>query len=612
MIIGVGCTRQPAAQNQIAIVELVAPVTPTATVTPPRAIDEHELVLAKNEFLRRVTAQYPDLVTGELAIETGTHQTAVNDVDANDAETFAVSVSSDKTARVWGLDSGQPLATLRFPREDGRGKLYAVAISPRDTQVAVGGNGGNVVLYDSSTWQVSRQIELNHRTIHQLRFSQDGRRLAVGLHRPHGFVVYETASYTPVFEAKDIDGDVYGLAFDAKGRLAAAAWDGTVRLYSDTYRLLAKREFKERPYRIALDQSNKHLVVGFIDRPVVRELALPTLRTERELQPQRANGCSLATVASTGKDNEIFASGTCQIYGENPIQRFASDSTRLPHWFLPRNTPERLLALKSRQLLLASQDPLVALFDETGAVRWSHGSTTPTFGVSYAAAFEASASGAIAAFNWGGEDPARVVFDLERLTTLDSSQPRALSHALTESPIVRVDHWLNSTDPSVDGRRLDTERFEICRALSIAESGHFLLGCEWGVHLFDTQGKRIWRHNAAGSTRGAYLTADGRVAVVALNNGTLSWLDGATGRVLVTVAFSGENHDWVAWTPEGFYSGTPHGEQMLGFSLIQRDASVAYLPLERFADLMHRPDVLRQALRKAQAPSDASPGPRGP
>lgn len=606
MIIGVACSHLPAAQNQATIVELAAPVAPTATAAPPSAIDEKQLVSAKNEFLRRVTEQYPGLVTSELAIETGTHQTAVNDVDANDAETFAVSVSSDRTARVWALDSGQPLATLRFPREDGRGKLYAVSISPRGTQVAVGGNGGNVVLYDSSTWQFSRQIELNQRAVHQLRFSPDGKRLAVGLHRPHGFVVYQTAGGAPVFEADDIDGDVYGLAFDAKGRLAVAAWDGTVRLYSDTYRLLAKREFKERPYRIALDQSNEHLVVGFVDRPVVRELALPTLRTERELQPKNAQGCSLATVAS---GSEVFASGTCQVDGENPILRFASDSKRLPHWFLHRNTPERLLALKSGQLLLGSQDPLVALFDETGEVLWSHGSTAPTFGASYAAAFAASETGAIAAFNWGGEDPARIVFDLDQLATLDSSRPPPLLHAVTESPRVRVEHWLNATDPSVDGRRLDTERFETCRALSIAESGHFLLGCEWGVYLFDAQGNRIWRHNPAGPTRGAFLTADGRVAVVAFNNGTLGWLDGATGSVLVTVAFSGENHDWVAWTPEAFYSGTPHGEQLLGLSLLQRDASVAYLPLERFAGLMRRPDVLKQALRKAHAPGEASARP---
>jgi len=270
---------------------------------------------------------------------------------------------------------------------------------------------------------------------------------------------------------------------------------------------------------------------------------------------------------------------------------------------LHRNTPEGLFALKSGRTLLASQDPLIALFEKDGAVRWFHVSTTPTFGRSSEDTFEAARDGSVAAFDWGRGDPLRVVFDLAELSVRANTRPAPLVHAVTTSPRVTVDNWLGTSEPSVDGQRLDIERFEISRALSIAEDGRFLLGCEWSVYLYDAEGKRLWRHVTTGSARAAYLTPDARVAIVAFDNGMLRWLDGATGRELVTVAFNAPTHEWVAWTPEGFYSGTPLGEQLLGITVLHPNGSSDFEPLERFAALMRRPDIVKNALRRTSSPA---------
>src|SRR5688500_2586093 len=55
-------------------------------------------------------------------------------------ERFLVTASADKSARVWDLANGKLLSILRPPiGHDREGELYAVAISPDGSTIAVGG-----------------------------------------------------------------------------------------------------------------------------------------------------------------------------------------------------------------------------------------------------------------------------------------------------------------------------------------------------------------------------------------------------------------------------------------------------------------------------------------
>jgi WD40 repeat protein len=75
-----------------------------------------------------------------LRIETGMHSAPIYRVAVDRAGRFLVTVSADKTARVWELASGRLMRILRVPIEDGdTGKLYAAAISPDGNTIAVSG-----------------------------------------------------------------------------------------------------------------------------------------------------------------------------------------------------------------------------------------------------------------------------------------------------------------------------------------------------------------------------------------------------------------------------------------------------------------------------------------
>src|SRR5919202_1619653 len=80
-----------------------------------------------------------------LRIETGMHGAGITALAVTPDGTALVTVSDDKTARVWSLEDAHLAATLRGPIGEGpEGALYAVALSPSGKTVAVGGYTGIV------------------------------------------------------------------------------------------------------------------------------------------------------------------------------------------------------------------------------------------------------------------------------------------------------------------------------------------------------------------------------------------------------------------------------------------------------------------------------------
>ncbi|MBI3707393.1 MAG: hypothetical protein HY246_06915, partial [Proteobacteria bacterium] len=72
-----------------------------------------------------------------LRIETGMHAAAINKLALSEANGQLVTVSDDKTARLWSLADGRLLDTLRVPIAPGaEGSLYAVALPPSGRSIA--------------------------------------------------------------------------------------------------------------------------------------------------------------------------------------------------------------------------------------------------------------------------------------------------------------------------------------------------------------------------------------------------------------------------------------------------------------------------------------------
>jgi WD40 repeat protein len=116
-----------------------------------------------------------------LRIETGMHTDVVRRIAIDDAEHYLVTASDDKTARVWDLRTGALLKVLRPPQGDGDdGKLYAVAISPDGSVVAVSGFGfgmqsRSIYIFDRASGKLAKHIDgLPVAPVLHLAYSADG------------------------------------------------------------------------------------------------------------------------------------------------------------------------------------------------------------------------------------------------------------------------------------------------------------------------------------------------------------------------------------------------------------------------------------------------------
>lgn len=533
---------------------------------------------------------------GEVAPDSGMHDAPVADADVDAAETMLVTGAPDKTARVWALKTGRPLAVLRLPREGQDGKISAVAVSPDGRSIAVGGWDGIVYIFRAGDWRLLGTVNGHWSSIMSMRYSRDGARLAIGLWSHGGLRVLETESYREIFADRDYAADCVGLAFDGEGRLAVASWDGAVRLYSRDLALMAKRDVGPRPHRVAFDPDGRLLAVGIIGRPAVSLLATPHLDVVRELSiPRRDPTDGLATVTWSKDGSQVLAGGRYSDAEDwTSIVRWSRDGSRLNDWHLARNTNMGLVALSNGALAVASQDPLVGVLDGRGAIRWSHTAGIADF-KRQVDTMRFSADAGTVQFSWDTTTTARLAFDARHLRFV-SADGRALRAASTSLPGYDIASWRDVTEPTLNGAPLKVAPFEACRSLAIdAPRARFLLGCEWNLYLFDLTGRAIWSRGTA-TARAVNVSEDGRIAVAASTDGTIRWMRTDTGEPFLSLFLFDEGRDWVAWTPDGFFAGSSFGESLLGIHALYGDGSADLIPMVQFAATMRRPDIVSRAL----------------
>jgi len=150
-----------------------------------------------------------------LRIETGMHTAIINRIAVDQQERYLVTASDDKTARVWDLQTGKLLQILRPPIGEGyEGRLFAVAISPDGTTVAVGGftaptnalqksNAVNIYFFNLASGHLTRRISGLPNVITHLAYSLDGLQLAAALGGNNGIRVYRTDDLRETFKDTD-------------------------------------------------------------------------------------------------------------------------------------------------------------------------------------------------------------------------------------------------------------------------------------------------------------------------------------------------------------------------------------------------------------------------
>ncbi|MGO8899143.1 MAG: caspase family protein [Isosphaeraceae bacterium] len=173
-----------------------------------------------------------------LVLDSGGHTAVKNKVLFTRDGKQLISVSRDKTIRVWDVASGMPLRVLRPPIGSMQGgELYTAALTPDGRTLAAGGlawRRGEVPIYliDLATGRILRVLKGHTNSIMSLAFSPDGSRLASGSNDRTSRIWNATSGRCEL--VLEGHGDVVRrVAFAPDGRhLATASYDKTGRIWS--------------------------------------------------------------------------------------------------------------------------------------------------------------------------------------------------------------------------------------------------------------------------------------------------------------------------------------------------------------------------------------------
>ncbi|PWC34041.1 caspase family protein [Azospirillum sp. TSO35-2] len=600
----VGCVHRLRRHAAALLVALVASAVLTVAVAPAA-----RLALAA------------DASTGAfLRIETGGHTARVNRLAADAEGRLIATVSNDKTLRLWARDSGEPLGVLRVPMEVGdEGALYAVALSADGaTAVAAGntgaswGDGVTLYLFDVKAQRLKARLPGQPQVVNDLAFSPDGRFVAGVFGGTAGLRVWDSASFRLVAEDAGYEARASAVAFSPDGRLATASFDGNIRLYDSAFKPKAKRKPADggTPYSVAFSPDGALLAVGYADKTRVDVLGGGDLKPKFSPKTTGITGGSFAAVAwdGAGPNAALVAAGTASTDGKRSVVRRWADGGKGAYGDTPvaRDSVTHLLALHGGGVAFAAADPGWGVIGPTGAALYTRMGDVADFRDLPQGRFALSDDGLVVDFGMeqGGRRPMRFDVLARSLTTAPDALP-GMNRPTAEGPGIAVADWRNSRNPTVNRQPVKLDSGEWARSVTVlGGQRRVLLGGEFSLRLLDSAGAELARAEVPAAVWGVVASADGRVAVAALGDGTLRWYALAGGaRPLEELAALFPHRDgrrWVLWTPEAFFDHSESGgETLVGFHLNDpKKKGSQWVEFKQVYRVFDAPELVRAKLRQ--------------
>ncbi len=556
-----------------------------------------------------------------LQIEAGRHAAFVHALVADPAHGEFWSASEDKTLRRWRLSDGRLLDTLRVPARAGaQGQLYALALSPDGHTLATGGwtcwdieHRACIYLVDRATGALLGRLPDLEEVVASLKFSPDGRFLAVGLMGREGLRVFRLQDRRLVFSDRDYRDKLLELDFTPQGQLLTASLDGFVRLYGADFTLLGRSVAGlagREPFGLSISPSGAEVAIGFNDAPRVTILRADTLAVQRQLIPPAVDRFrQLTRVAWSGDGRTFFATGESSVGSESVIARWRmADGRSLPSLVTATGRIGALVSISAQQLLLGSEQGVLAILSDDGQPRWRLEGAVDNFDARTELRLTADGTG-VGVRRPGNNSGWR--FDVAHLLlTTQSAQEPALRAAVTRQSNLTVTFSAESL--SVNGRALALEPLERVHSYAIDVAGRQVVaGTEWALHALSVEGQKRWAVRTSTTVRQVNVSADGRWVVALLADGTVRWFAASSGAEVLSLFVSRRLTQWVAWTPSGRYASSPLGDELVGWQWAHGfDTWPDYFRAVQFENDLYQPADVTRALRadSAAAKSRSLPG----
>jgi len=567
-----------------------------------------------------------------LVLDAGGHTDLVKKVLFTPDGRKLITVSHDKTIRVWDVANGEPLRVLRPPIGPRlEGMLYAAALSPDGRTLAVGGyppgsgkDGFPIYLVSLSAGRIERLLREHAGVINALAFSPDGRRLASGSH-DNTARIWDLADGRCEQVLQGHTKPIYGVAFSPDGRhLVTASDDKTGRIWSvatgETEAVLRGHDKEVRC--VAWRPDGKVVATGSDDHSI--RLWAPDGSAFRGFDDLKNHVLSLRFSYNS---REILYT-----LGEVP--------------FLPPGAVILDLAEGIERVRFAQHNNSVldGVFSPDGTLAASTGGNhSETYLWRTADAkplhrlvgkgrsnFSAAWSRDGKAIAWGNTNqglalkakcPLERVFLLTELELADAPDEKSLRRAQPARGSLSLESSGRTTVAVKEGdatvATLSVKNpYDMIHCFTLLPGDRAALGTAFRLYLFDARsGKQIREFQGhTGEVWAVAPSPDDRFLLSASHDQTLRIWDLDRSAPVLSLFFAGD--DWIAGTPEGYYAASPGGEQLMGWHVNKGPRAMAsYYPASQFRKSLYRPDVIKRlldagSLDKALADADAASGQR--
>ncbi|MCF6360753.1 MAG: caspase family protein [Cyclobacteriaceae bacterium] len=528
-----------------------------------------------------------------LIIDPQAHAGIVNDLAFTSNGKFLISVSDDKTIRIWDVKNGVLDRTLRTFSGDGtEGAIYALALSPDSKFLAIGGyfETNEIRIIDLERDRDVVLLKGHSNVVTSLDFSNDGLQLASS--DVTGVVRLWNINFsdgnilgTPGKVLEGHAAQVYDASFAPNGnQLVSASYDGSLKLWDLTGSNdpTSMTMHIDKVQSCAFSSDGKWIISGgnkgkvilwdnkgafskymaSINEPI-RDIAV--LGDEVIVSGSKGYRFSLSSSVSNGQLAVPFSATTASAISKTNLVALAGGALgTIIVYDLESNEPIQLFRNSSQKIksIGISNDASIVFGSEKN--EFTNGINLST--LSY-------------------------IWDTKELGEIFSGK-----HEENGYKLLPIDKYTLSTgfsgkiemNPRLDGR---LRSFTIINAETIAVGGDFSL--------------KLYTRN--GVLKGELKGFNGAITSIAsINNRLIALCQDQTIRIwnlssfeLLASIYVASKNNWICWTPQGYYQASSGGEKFIGWQIDEEAKKLSkFYKSSVFSSKFHKPEMVKQTIGK--------------